>query len=213
MTGSGAPSSFDDLRDAQVDLTHDQQRVQLDRELNVDNPDADSHYLDEPPEHAPPCERCGDREAEHLIRCPVDDELRLGLCGECYGERGPGIEVCHVRRDSDWEVNGSRASPNIQGGEKRHLNNTSFPAPGWLGNPHPMEEESDVERWRVLKAYRSDLLRKLRDEEFFAYNLGKLRGKRVACWCRSTSEEWPGDGDPCHLDVVHAALMGVYADR
>src|SRR5699024_6451386 len=118
-----------------------------------------------------------------------------------------------VRRDEDWDVNGGRASPNVRPGEKRHMGNTAFPAPGWIGNPHPMEEETDVERWRVLKAFRRDLLEKVRDGEFFAYHLGKLRGKRVAGWCRSESEDWPdGDGDPCHLDVVHAALMGLYAE-
>ena len=164
-------------------------------------------------EQTPLCDDCDERGAERSVQCPVDEDLRLDLCPECYDERGPGIEVCHVRRDSDWEVNGGRASPHVEGGEKSHMNNTAFPAPGWLGNPHPMEEDSDVERWRVLKAYREDFLRKVRDEEFFAYHLGKLRGKRVACWCRSESEEWPGEGDPCHLDVVNAALLGLYREE
>lgn len=165
------------------------------------------------PARADPCDDCGGQEATRAVQCPIDEDRRLDLCADCYDERGPGIEVCHVRRDSDWDVNGGRASPNIEGGEKRHLNNTAFPAPGWLGNPHPMEEDSDVERWRVLKAYREDLFRKLREEEFFAYHLGKLRGKRVACWCRAEAEDWPGEGDPCHLDVVHAALLGLYREE
>ena len=179
----------------------------------VDDPDSDAAYSDEPPEHAPPCDDCGEEEAERVVQCPIDEDLRLDLCADCYDERGPGIEVCHVRRDSDWEVNGGRASPNIEGGEKRHMNNTAFPAPGWIGNPHPMEGDSDEERWRVLKAYREDLLEKVREGEFFAYHLGKLRGKRVACWCRTESESWPGDGDPCHLDIVHAALLGLYREE
>jgi hypothetical protein len=158
-----------------------------------------------------PCDDCGEQHATRAVQCPIDEDRRLDLCADCYDERGPGIDVCHVRRDEDWDVNGGRASPKVEGGEKSHMGNTAFPAPGWIGNPHPMEEDSDVERWRVLKAFRRDLLEKVRDGEFFAYHLGKLRGKRVACWCRSESEDWPDDdGDPCHLDVVHAALMGLY---
>ncbi|EMA56809.1 DUF4326 domain-containing protein [Halococcus thailandensis] len=179
----------------------------------VDEPDPDAAYQDEPPEHAPPCDDCGEQPGEQIVQCPIDEERRLDLCPDCYDERGPGIEICHVRRDEDWDVNGGRASPNVRPGEKRHMGNTAFPAPGWIGNPHPMEEDTEVERWRVLKAFRRDLLEKVRDGEFFAYHLGKLRGKRVACWCRSEREDWPdGDGDPCHLDVVHAALMGLYTE-
>lgn len=158
----------------------------------------------------PPCDDCGEVEAEHVVQCPVDDDLRLELCAECYDERGPGIEVCHVHRDSGWDVNGGRAPPSDWGKDKRHLNNTAYPAPGWLGNPHLMNKASDTERWWVLKAYREDLLEKVRDAEFFAYHLGKLRGNSVACRCRSESESWPGEGDPCHLDVVNAALLGLY---
>ena len=165
-------------------------------------------------ERTSPCDDCGEREAERVVQCPIDEERRLDLCAECYDDRGPGIEVYHVQRDSGWEVNGGRAAPRIEGMDKHHMGNTSFPSAGWIGNPHPMEEESDVERWRVLKAFRRDLLEKVRDGEFFAHHLGKLRGKRVACWCRSADEEWPGgDGDPCHLDVVHAALMGLYREE
>jgi hypothetical protein len=157
------------------------------------------------------CNDCDGQEAERAVQCPIDEDRRLDLCADCYAERGPGIEVCHVRCDEDWDVNGGRASPKIEGDEKSHMGNTAFPAPGWIGNPHPMEEESGVKRWRVLKAFRRDLLEKVRDGEFFAYHLGKLRGKRVACWCRPESEDWPdGEGDPCHLDVVHATLMGLY---
>jgi hypothetical protein len=196
-TEDAAETILDDMR-----AYHESQRPDLDHELDVIALDAD------------PCDDCGDQEAERAVQCPVDEDRRLDLCADCYDERGPGIEVCHVRRDEDWDVNGGRASPRIEGAEKRHMGNTAFPAPGWIGNPHPMEEDSDVERWRVLKAFRRDLLEEVRDGEFFAYHLGKLRGKRVACWCRSESEDWPdGDGDPCHLDVVHAALMGLYREQ
>ena len=159
------------------------------------------------------CDDCGEREAAHAVQCPIDGERRLNLCPTCYDEHGPGIEVCHVRHDSDWDINGGRAPAKLEGMEKRHMGNTAYPAPGWIGNPYSMEEQTDVERWRVLKAFREDLLEKVREEEFFAYHLGRLRGKRVACWCRRESENWPDEGNPCHLDVVHAALMGVYANQ
>ena len=108
------------------------------------------------------------------------------------------------------EVNGGRAAGELADAEKHHMNNTAYPVPGWLGNPHPMDDDSDEERWRVLKWFREDLLTTVQEEPMFAYHLSKLRGKRVACWCRSEREEWPGDGDPCHLDIVNAALLGLY---
>jgi hypothetical protein len=159
------------------------------------------------------CGDCGRRETAHVVQCPVDEDRRLELCTECYRERGPGIEICHIQQDSEWEVDATRAEPQINGLDERHMNNTASPAPGWLGNPHPMEEDSGVERWRVLKAFKEDLMQKVREDEFFPYHLGKVRGKRVACRCRSESETWPGDGDPCHLDVVHAALLGLYRNE
>ena len=158
------------------------------------------------------CDDCGEQEAERAVVCPVDEDLRLNLCEECYQERGPGLEVCHVRRDSDWEVNGGRAPAQLEGAEKRHMNNTAFPAPGWLGNPSQMDEETVAERQRVLTAYRHDLLRKTREGMLFATHLGKLRGKRVACWCRAEGEQRRPD-NACHLDVVNAALLGVYAEQ
>lgn len=159
-----------------------------------------------------PCDDCSEQEAERAVVCPVDDELRLDLCVECYEERGPGLQVCHVRRDSNWEVNGGRALAQLEGAEKRHMNNTVFPAPGWLGNPYEMGRETVAERQRVLTAYRHDLLRKIREETLFATHLGKLHGKRVACWCR-TEDEQRRPENPCHLDVVNAALLGVYVEQ
>lgn len=156
------------------------------------------------------CDDCGDQQAVKSVQCPVDEDLRLDLCETCYNERGPGITVCHVQRDTDWEVNGGRAAGELADAEKHHMNNTAYPVPGWLGNPHPMDDDSDEERWRVLKWFREDLLTTVQEEPMFAYHLSKLRGKRVACWCRSEREEWPGDGDPCHLDIVNAALLGLY---
>jgi hypothetical protein len=159
------------------------------------------------------CDDCGDQEAVESVQCPVDEDLRLDLCEACYNERGPGIDVCHVQRDSNWDINGGRASGQQTNAKKRHMNNTAYPTPGWLGNPHSMEDDSDEERWRVLKWFREEFLTNVRDDQFFAYHLGNLRGKRVACWCRSERKDWPGEGDPCHLDVVNAALLGLYRNE
>ena len=163
-------------------------------------------------EKGPLCDDCSEQEVERAVICPVNEDLRLDLCEDCYDERGPGLQMCHVRRDSGWEMNGGRAPAQLEGAEKRHMGNTTFPVPGWLGNPYEMDEETVAERQRVLAAYRHDLLRKIREETLFATHLGKLRGKRVACWCRAENEQ-RRPANACHLDVVNAALLGVYAEE
>ena len=182
--------------------------------LGIDDPTPDAEYLDEP-ERPRPCDDCESDEATTTVRCPVDEDLRLDLCADCLADRGPGLSVCHVTRDEEWDVNGGRRSPEVDGAEKRHMNSVSYPTPGWIGNPHEMEQHTSEERQRVLRAFKHDLMRKLHEEEMFALYLGKLRGKRVACWCRSESESWGegSDGRPCHLDVVNAALLGLYREE
>jgi len=161
-------------------------------------------------EEGPPCDDCGEQEAERAVVCPVDEDLRLDLCRECYEERGPGLQVCHVRRDSNWEVNGGRAPAQLEGAEKRHMNSVAYPTPGWIGNPYEMAEDTIAERQRVLTAFKHDLLRRLREETLFPVHLAALRSKQVACWCRTADEE-RSETNACHLDVVEAALLGLYA--
>lgn len=158
------------------------------------------------------CDDCSERVTVESVQCPVDEDCRLDLCDTCYQDRGPGIKICHVQMD-DWDVYGDRAPPRIEGDKKRHMNNTVYPESGWLGNPYPMEEDSEIERWRVLRSFKSDFFDKFQDDGFFPYHLGKLRGKEVACRCRSADQQWPGEGAPCHLDIVHAALLGLYRDE
>ncbi len=158
------------------------------------------------------CDDCGEQEAERVVQCPVDEDRRLDLCAECYDERGPGIEICHVRQDSDWEVNGGRAPARLEGFSKRHMNNVAYPAPGWIGNPYRIEEDTIAERQRVLAAFKRDLLQRLQEETLFPVHLAALRGKRVACWCRAADEE-RSPATACHLDVVNAALLGMYREE
>lgn len=155
------------------------------------------------------CDDCNDQEAVETVQCPIDEERRLDLCEECYEARGPGIDIYHVTVNDDWDINGGRASGELADSEKRHMNNTVFPAPGWLGNPFEIGQDGD--RHEVLRKYRRDLLEKCREEPIFVHHLSKVRDKRIACWCRSAAEERTPE-TRCHLDVVHATLMGLYRD-
>lgn len=167
-------------------------------------PDAVYAERGEPPD-ALLCDDCGDQVAGTHVQCPIDEDRHLALCEPCYEMRGPGIEICHVSYDDGWDVNGGCAAPAIQGGEKRHLNNTGYPKPGWLGNPYEVGRDGD--RQDVLRQYRDDLLRKCRVDGMFVFHLSRLRGKRVVCDEGRTPET------ACHLDVVHATLMGLYRDE
>ncbi|AGC65567.1 hypothetical protein K745_gp42 [Haloarcula hispanica virus PH1] len=115
------------------------------------------------------------------------------------------LEVVHVGRSSETlDVYGGRKR---RDGDLAHAQNTNPPAPGWLGNPYTMDDDSTAERRRVIAAWTDYVLERVKRDEDFADALERLRGKRVACWCRGVSQERTPD-TWCHLDVVAAYLAG-----
>lgn len=115
----------------------------------------------------------------------------------------PGIEVAHVRIDSDIDVYGGR------GKNAAHISNTQVGERGWLGNPYKITKHQP--RLEVIARYSDVFLNRVKDDVTFKRAVHGLRGKRVGCWCRSVTASEP----PCHLDVVdryltagtHAAWM------
>ena len=99
------------------------------------------------------------------------------------------------------------------GGRKRRngqlcdLNNTNPPAPGWLGNPHKMDDDTAAERRRVIAAYLRDFLDRVEESAQFRDAVDHVRDHTVACWCRGVSHERHEDNF-CHLDVVAAYQAG-----
>jgi hypothetical protein len=89
------------------------------------------------------------------------------------------------------------------------MNNTEAGDPGWLGNPHRMDDSRDdlAERRRVIAAFIPDFIDRLESDPTFREAVEDLRGERVACWCRGISQERT-ESNWCHLDVVAAWLDG-----
>lgn len=161
------------------------------------------------------CRDCFEGDVVKTVRCPIDETLTVSLCQDCLDARGTGIEIVHV--DEEFDVYGARGTPSLPGMEESHLNNVAHPVRGWLGNPylHDVDIDSDdyqpprEKRLESLELYKYDLLEKIKEEPIFAYHLRKIRGKRVACYDRH-SDESIEDTHPTHLDVVNAALHGLY---
>lgn len=115
------------------------------------------------------------------------------------------LEVAHTARSAEtFDMYGARKRRN---GQLCHMNNTNPPAPGWLGNPHEMDEKTVEERRRVIAAFLRDFLDRVAEDAQFRDAVERLRGQRVACWCRGVSQERTPDSW-CHLDVVAAWLSG-----
>ncbi|AAY24974.1 ORF 48 [Haloarcula hispanica virus SH1] len=113
------------------------------------------------------------------------------------------LEVAHVARSSETiDVYGGRKR---RDGDLCHAKNTNPPAPGWLGNPFVMDGDTVAERRRVIAAFARCFLERVEEDEDFREAVERLRGKRVACWCRGVSQDRTAD-TWCHLDVVGAWL-------
>lgn len=116
------------------------------------------------------------------------------------------ITVCH-RQNANIDTYGGR---NRNGGTLRHMNNTEPPAPGWLGNPYPMDEDKKndpEERRRVVAAFLPDFFDRIGENEEFRAAVEGLRGQRVACWCHGPSTDVTVENF-CHLDAVRCYLDG-----
>jgi len=115
------------------------------------------------------------------------------------------LEVAHTSRSTTTaDQYGGRSNRN---GQLRHMNNTVPPTPGWLGNPHEMDEDTVEERRRVIAAFARDFLDRVESDAQFRDAVRRLEGKRVSCWCRGVTQPRRPD-NWCHLDVVAAWLAG-----
>ena len=117
------------------------------------------------------------------------------------------LEVAHFARSS--KTNDLYGGRKRRGGDLAHAANTNPPQPGWLGNPFLMNDDADqvTERRRVIAAWTRYFLERVETDQQFREAVRRLRGKRVACWCRGVSQERTAE-TWCHLDVVAAWLSG-----
>lgn len=70
----------------------------------------------------------------------------------------------------------------------REVPEHGIPASKW-GNPFVLEEDTTVERDRVIALYRAWIV----EQPELIASLGELRGKRLGCWCAPKT---------CHGDVL-----------
>ena len=66
------------------------------------------------------------------------------------------------------------------------------------GNPYRMKNKSDVERKRVIAAYRLHLWKQIKSGEISIDELKSLDGKRLGCFCKPKA---------CHGDVIVSAVQ------
>jgi hypothetical protein len=146
-----------------------------------------------------PCPTCMD---EHGL-VPADQFATDG--GTRPGPKSPGIKVCNMARShGKIDVNGGRYR---RSGKLYHLANSGGTAPGWLGNPLRMDDDTRAERRRVIAGYVRVFLERVESDPDFREAVERLRGMRVGCWCRGISQDRTPDNF-CHLDVVDAWLRG-----
>jgi hypothetical protein len=96
--------------------------------------------------------------------------------------------VGHCKRD-DYDVYIGRGP----GG--RDMLDTPVGEPGWLGNPHRVDDHGragSIERFRI--AFES----RLENDSTFRRAVANLHGKTLGCWCRSVTATEPA----CHGDVI-----------
>lgn len=65
------------------------------------------------------------------------------------------------------------------------------------GNPYAMEDKSDEERDRVIRAYKSYLWDQIKREKITIQMLLELDGKKLGCFCKPKA---------CHGDIIVLAV-------
>lgn len=104
----------------------------------------------------------------------------------------PETRVVHRNEPYDIYIGRGR-------GGDGHLNNTEISETGWLGNPYRIGDHGGVHtRDQSLARYSQDVLSRVETDPTFAAALADLKGQRLACYCRQSSESEPD----CHGDVL-----------
>jgi hypothetical protein len=125
-------------------------------------------------------------------------------CGSESADRGPesagndrtGTRVVHRSEPHDVYIGRGR-------GGDGHLKNTEVGETGWLGNPYKLDD--GYSRKQSLALYWADLSYRIEHDPEFSRALARLKGQRLACYCRSSHEDEPD----CHGDVLVRAIEGL----
>jgi hypothetical protein len=122
---------------------------------------------------------------------------RQELVREVHTERrsdAPAPETRVVHRSESYDVYIGRGD-----GGNAHLKNTEIGETGWLGNPYRLDGHGGVHtREQSLGRYCQDVLTRVGTDPAFAAALADLKGQRLACYCRQSSETEPD----CHGDIL-----------
>lgn len=115
---------------------------------------------------------------------------------ESAGDDRAGTRVVHRSEPHDVYIGRGR-------GGDGHLKNTEIGETGWLGNPYKLDE--GYSRKQSLALYWADLSYRIEQNPEFSRALARLKGQRLACYCRSSHEDEPA----CHGDVLVRAIEGL----
>ena len=115
---------------------------------------------------------------------------------ESAGDDRAGTRVVHRSEPHDVYIGRGR-------GGDGHLKNTEIGETGWLGNPYKLDD--GYSRKQSLALYWADLSYRIEHNPEFSRALARLKGQRLACYCRSSHEDEPA----CHGDVLVRAIEGL----
>jgi hypothetical protein len=115
---------------------------------------------------------------------------------ESGGDDQSGTRVVHRSEPHDVYIGRGR-------GGDGHLKNTEIGETGWLGNPYKLDD--GYSRKQSLALYWADLSYRIEHDPEFSRALARLKGQRLACYCRSSHEDEPA----CHGDVLVRAIEGL----
>lgn len=115
---------------------------------------------------------------------------------ESAGGDRSGTRVVHRSEPHDVYIGRGR-------GGDGHLQNTEIGETGWLGNPYKLDD--GYSRKQSLALYWADLSYRIEHDPEFSRALARLKGQRLACYCRSSHDDEPA----CHGDVLVRAIEGL----
>ena len=125
-----------------------------------------------------------------------DTGAESGEGPESAGGDQSGTRVVHRSEPHDVYIGRGR-------GGDGHLKNTEIGETGWLGNPYKLDD--GYSRKQSLALYWADLSYRIEHDPEFSCALARLKGQRLACYCRSSHEDEPA----CHGDVLVRAIEGL----
>lgn len=115
---------------------------------------------------------------------------------ESAGDDQSGTRVVHRSEPHDVYIGRGR-------GGDGHLQNTEIGETGWLGNPYKLD--NGYSRKQSLALYWADLSYRIDHDPEFPRALARLKGQRLACYCRNSHEDEPA----CHGDVLVQVIEGL----